>query len=44
MVLKGGSFMCHKSYCFRYRIAARSGSTPDSTTSHIGFRLAYDIR
>lgn len=42
MVLKGGSFMCHKSYCFRYRIAARSGSTPDSTTSHIGFRLVYD--
>ena len=43
MVLKGGSFMCHKSYCFRYRIAARSGSTPDSTTSHIGFRVVYDI-
>lgn len=43
MVLKGGSFMCHKSYCFRYRIAARSGSTPDSTTSHIGFRIAYDM-
>lgn len=41
-VLKGGSFMCHKSYCFRYRIAARSGNTPDSTTSHQGFRLAYD--
>lgn len=43
MVLKGGSFMCHKSYCFRYRIAARSGSTPDSTTSHIGFRVAYAL-
>ena len=43
MVLKGGSFMCHKSYCFRYRIAARSGNTPDSTTSHMGFRLAYDV-
>jgi len=42
MVTKGGSFMCHKSYCFRYRIAARSGSTPDSTTSHMGFRVAYD--
>jgi len=43
MVLKGGSFMCHKSYCFRYRIAARSGNTPDSTTSHMGFRIAYDV-
>ena len=43
MVLKGGSFMCHRSYCFRYRIAARSGSTPDNTTSHIGFRLVYNV-
>jgi formylglycine-generating enzyme len=22
-VMKGGSFLCHKSYCYRYRIAAR---------------------
>lgn len=41
-VLKGGSYLCHRSYCFRYRIAARSGSTPDSATGHQGFRLAYD--
>ena len=40
-LLKGGSFLCHKSYCFRYRIAARTGSTPDSTTSHQGFRLVF---
>lgn len=40
---KGGSFLCHASYCFRYRIAARSGSTPDSSTSHQGFRLVYDL-
>ncbi len=40
--MKGGSFMCHKSYCFRYRIAARSGTSADSATSHQGFRLAYD--
>lgn len=39
--LKGGSYLCHKSYCFRYRIAARTGSTPDSTTSHQGFRLVF---
>lgn len=39
---KGGSFLCHASYCYRYRIAARSGSTPDSSTSHQGFRLVYD--
>ncbi len=41
-VLKGGSFLCHKSYCFRYRIAARTGTTPDSTTAHQGFRLVFD--
>ncbi|MEM7268058.1 MAG: formylglycine-generating enzyme family protein [Pseudomonadota bacterium] len=41
-LLKGGSFMCHKSYCYRYRIAARIGNTPDSTTAHTGFRLAFD--
>lgn len=27
-VKKGGSFMCHKSYCYRYRCAARSQNTP----------------
>lgn len=37
-VMKGGSFLCHKSYCNRYRVAARTSSTPDSSTSHIGFR------
>ena len=42
-ISKGGSFLCHISYCFRYRIAARSGSSPDSSTSHQGFRLVYDI-
>ncbi|MBX2885459.1 MAG: formylglycine-generating enzyme family protein [Granulosicoccus sp.] len=40
-VLKGGSFLCHKSYCFRYRIAARTGTTPDSSTSHQGFRVVF---
>lgn len=41
-VLKGGSFLCHRSYCFRYRIAARTGSTADSASTHTGFRLVYD--
>lgn len=39
--IKGGSFLCHKSYCYRYRIAARNGTSPDSSMSHQGFRLAY---
>ena len=41
-LLKGGSFLCHRSYCYRYRIAARSGNSPDSTTAHQGFRLVFD--
>ena len=40
-LLKGGSYLCHPSYCYRYRIAARTGSTPDSTTTHQGFRLIF---
>jgi len=41
-VIKGGSFLCHRSYCNRYRVAARSSNTPHSTTSHISFRCALD--
>lgn len=37
-VMKGGSFLCHASYCNRYRVAARSQNTPDSSSSNIGFR------
>src|SRR4051812_31185649 len=36
-VQKGGSFLCHHSYCRRYRVAARQGVTPDSSTQNIGF-------
>jgi formylglycine-generating enzyme required for sulfatase activity len=43
-VLKGGSFLCHKSYCYRYRIAARMGLSSDSAASNCGFRVAYDLR
>lgn len=41
-VKKGGSFLCHKSYCYRYRSAARYPSTADSGTYNIGFRCARD--
>jgi len=41
-LLKGGSYLCHKSYCYRYRIAARMGRAPDTSTGHTGFRVAYD--
>src|SRR4051794_12054783 len=41
-VMRGGSHLCHDSYCWRYRCAARSGNTPDSSTGNIGFRMAAD--
>jgi len=41
-VKKGGSFMCHKSYCYRYRCVARSQNTPDSSAHNLGFRCAAD--
>lgn len=41
-VLRGGSYLCHDSYCWRYRVDARSASTPDSTTGNTGFRVAAD--
>ena len=39
-VLRGGSYLCHDSYCWRYRVDARSSNTPDSTAGNIGFRVA----
>ena len=38
--LRGGSFLCHESYCNRYRISARSSNTSASAASNIGFRVA----
>lgn len=43
ILTKGGSFLCHRTYCHRYRIAARTGNTADSATSHIGFRVFFDV-
>ena len=42
-VMRGGSYLCHESYCNRYRVAARTSNTPDSATSNLGFRCARDI-
>lgn len=41
--IRGGSFLCHASYCNRYRVAARTSNTPDSSTSNMGFRCAADV-
>lgn len=38
-VIRGGSYLCHESYCNRYRVGARTASTPDSSTGNMGFRV-----
>ncbi len=38
--MRGGSFLCHDSYCNRYRVAARGSNSPSSSASNIGFRVA----
>jgi len=37
-VMRGGSYLCHASYCHRYRVAARSSNTPESSSCNLGFR------
>ncbi len=41
--LRGGSYLCHVSYCRRYRTSARMPNTPDTSTGNIGFRAAADV-
>lgn len=43
-VMRGGSYLCHHSYCNRYRVAARTSNTPDSSAGNIGFRCVSDIK
>jgi formylglycine-generating enzyme len=42
-VMRGGSYLCHVSYCNRYRVDARSSNTPDSATTNLGFRCVRDV-
>jgi len=41
--MRGGSFLCHDSYCNRYRLAARGANTPSTTSSNCGFRVAGNV-
>jgi formylglycine-generating enzyme required for sulfatase activity len=41
-VSRGGSYLCHASYCRRYRVSGRQSHAPDSTAGNLGFRLAAD--
>ncbi|MFD0598829.1 SUMF1/EgtB/PvdO family nonheme iron enzyme [Catellatospora coxensis] len=38
-----GSYLCHDSYCNRYRNSARSADTPDSSTGNTGFRTVAGV-
>ena len=42
-VIRGGSYLCHASYCNRYRVAARTCNSADSSAGHMGFRCAADV-
>jgi len=42
-VMKGGSYLCHSSFCYRYRNAARTANTAESATGNIGFRVVRDM-
>jgi formylglycine-generating enzyme required for sulfatase activity len=37
-VIKGGSFLCHASYCASFRISAKMGQAVSSSSDHVGFR------
>jgi sulfatase modifying factor 1 len=39
---RGGSYLCHDSYCRRYRVSARNALTPDSFSGNVGFRCVRD--
>ncbi|MES1194297.1 MAG: formylglycine-generating enzyme family protein [Opitutus sp.] len=42
-VIRGGSYLCHHSYCNRYRVGARTVNTADSSTGNTGFRCVRDV-
>lgn len=39
-VAKGGSYLCHSSYCQRYRTSSRQALDPLTTAGNLGFRVA----
>lgn len=42
-IIKGGSFLCHASYCASFRISARMGTALDSASDHVGFRTVATV-
>jgi len=43
-VIRGGSFLCHNTYCSGYRVSRRMYTTPDNAIIHTGFRCVKDIK
>ena len=43
-VVRGGSYLCNKSYCTGYRNSMRMKSTPDTGAMHTGFRTVKDVK
>ena len=43
MVMKGGSYLCHDSYCASFRISARMSTSRDSGSDHLGFRTVATL-
>lgn len=39
-VTRGGSYLCHESYCDRYRVSARTHNEESASLGHQGFRCA----
>lgn len=42
-IQRGGSFLCHESYCDRYQVHSRTRNDPDSSASNCGFRVASEL-
>ncbi|MGJ8683647.1 MAG: formylglycine-generating enzyme family protein [Nonlabens sp.] len=43
MIMKGGSYLCHASYCASYRVSARMSTSKDSGSDHLGFRTIATV-
>ncbi|RYH02833.1 formylglycine-generating enzyme family protein [Salipiger sp. IMCC34102] len=41
-IQRGGSYLCHESYCDRYHVHSRTRNDPDSSTGNCGFRVSAD--
>jgi len=40
---RGGSYLCQRSFCYRYRVTARMPATEDSSAGNMGVRCARSV-